>query len=350
MPDPTPFSLVRTMTKTSFDIAVIGATGITGEALLDQLITRDFPVGSLYVLGDEDTVGERVPYGDGSLRVVAAAGFEFPKAQLVFAADETVDPDLIRQALGAGCHVIDVTGRSSFGTDLPPLVAGVNEHAIAACATQRFYRNPSCTSILLWKVLKPVYDLCGIERIDVTVLQAVSERGRQGIEELAGQTARLLNVQPIESGIFPGQIAFNVLGDTGIEAESGFSPQELQIMAEAKQLLADDSVIVNPTFLTVPVFYGDTLVCTLWTLDPCDAETIVRQWSDVEGVKFLPASADNCPAPVNMAGSAEIHVTRLGPDPVDPRGLKVCLVADCSRAGLARNSVQIAEILVKGYL
>ncbi|HID49233.1 MAG TPA: aspartate-semialdehyde dehydrogenase, partial [Chromatiales bacterium] len=181
------------MTGACFDIAVTGATGITGEAVLDQLLSREFPVGNLHLLGEQDAVGERVPFGDGSLRVVAADGFAFPKVQLVFAAGEARDPDLIARAIEAGCHVIDVGGRSGFETDLPPVVAAVNEHAIALCATQRFYRNPSCTSILLWKVLKPVYDLCGIERVDVTVLQAVSERGRRGIEELAGQTARLLN-------------------------------------------------------------------------------------------------------------------------------------------------------------
>ena len=339
------------MTSKSIDVAVIGAAGIVGEAVLDQLVERDFPVGRIHALGGEESAGERVEYGDSTLRVEAAAGFDFTTVSLVFVASEEADDSTwIARAIDAGCHVIDVTGRSEFTTDLPPVVAGVNEFVIDECAAQRYFRNPSCTSIFLWQALKPVYDLCGIERIDVTVLQAVSDRGREGVEELAGQTARLLNAQPMESKIFFDQIAFNVLADTGIDAESGFTHQEIRLRIEAKRLLADDSVTVNATFLTVPVFYGDTLVCNVLTLDPCDPDTVTAQWREGSGVKFLPASADTCSAPVTMAGSNEIHVTRLVPDPVDPRGLKVCLVADCSRAGLARNSVQIAEILVKGYL
>jgi aspartate-semialdehyde dehydrogenase len=333
------------------NVAVVGAHGIAGEALLDVLALRQFPIGQLYILGHGDMVGESIQYDNNSYRVADAGGFDFSKAQLVFlASDESDSADIIPQATGAGSFLIDVTSQTGFVTELPPILVGVNEHAVTECIEQRYFRNPGSTSILIWQVLKPVYDLLGIERLDVMVLQAVAAQGRQGVAELAGQTARLLNAQPIETSIYPAQIAFNVLTDSRVEPDTGFSEDEVRVITEARRLLGDESVVVNPIFLTVPVFYGDTLVSTLIARDPCDLEAVTQLWNNHSGVKFLPTTADKFPTPVSVATSDEIHICRVRQDPVDPRGMTLSIVADCSRAGLARNGVQIAEILVKGYL
>jgi aspartate-semialdehyde dehydrogenase len=346
-----PSEIFRKPMSKTFDIAVVGATGIAGEALLDQLAARRFPIGTLYALGNEDAVGERVQYGEGSIRVADIAGFDYSLVQLVFLApDESDRADIIPRAIEAGCYVIDVTSQAGFETDLPPVLAGVNEHAIASCIAQRYFRNPSCASMLIWPVLKPIYDLFGIDRVDVTILQAVSGRGRQGLEELASQTANLLNAKPIEIATFPAQIAFNAISYAEVEQDSEFSADEMRIMSEARILLGDAAVIVNPIFLTIPVFYGDCLVCTLILRDPGELEEVIQAWNRNKEVKFQPVSADTFPTPVSTAGSAKIHICRVRQDPVDPRGLSLALVGDCSRAGMARNSVQIAEILVKDYL
>lgn len=339
------------MTK-KIDVAVIGATGIIAEALIDILEQRNFPVEKFYPLETSDAVGERVTFKGSSITTQDAFGFDFSAVQLVFLAGEKIlNAEIITRVVETGCFIIDAGLHTSLEQSLPPIIAGVNDNLITSYVDNRIITNPSCTSILLWRVLKPIYDYMGIERVDATVLKAVSGSGRGGVEELAGQTANLLNARPITSKVFPAQIAFNVLPVIGDMQDTGFTTDEIKIIAESKSILGDDSIIINPALLTVPVFFGDNLVLNLICRDPCDIEEVESLWNQVNGVKFFVDSADNSPTAVTMAAGIDtIHVSRVRRDPVDPRGLTLCLVADCTRAGIAINSVQIAEILVKSYL
>lgn len=179
------------MSKT-YDVAVVGATGAVGETMLSILAERKFPVGKVYALASSRSVGKRVEFGDKTLVVEDLATFDFSKTPIgLFSAGGSISKEFAPKAAAAGCVVIDNTSEFRYVDDIPLVVPEVNPHAIANYTTKGIIANPNCSTIQMLVALKPIYDAVGIERINVCTYQAVSGTGKEAIEELAGQTARL---------------------------------------------------------------------------------------------------------------------------------------------------------------
>ena len=195
-----------------FDIAVVGATGVVGEALLGILAGRKFPVGTVYALASERSLGKDVAFGNRSLPVDDLATFDFSKTQIaLFSAGGSVSAEYAPIAAAAGCVVIDNTSHFRYDDDIPLVVPEVNPDAIADYKNRGIIANPNCSTIQMVVALKPIYDSVGIERINVATYQAVSGAGRSAVEELAKQTAALLNGRPVELQGDNRQIAFNAV-------------------------------------------------------------------------------------------------------------------------------------------
>ena len=244
------------MSKT-YDVAVVGATGAVGETMLSILAERNFPVGKVYALASSRSVGKRVEFGDKTLVVEDTDKFDFSKVQIgLFSAGASISEKYAPIAVAAGCVVIDNTSQFRYDDDVPLVVPEVNPHAIANHKTRGIIANPNCSTIQMLVALKPIYDAVGIERINVATYQAVSGTGKDAIEELAGQTARLLNAKPLESKVYPKQIAFNVLPQIDVFMDNGYTKEEMKMVWETRKIFEDDSIMVNPTAVRVPVFYG----------------------------------------------------------------------------------------------
>ncbi len=200
--------------------------------------------------------------------------------------------------------------------------------------------------------LKPIYDAVGIERINIATYQAVSGTGKEAVDELAEQTAALLNGKPITPKIYPRQIAFNVVPHCDIFLENGYTKEEMKIVWETRKILGDDSILVNPTAARVPVFYGHSEAVHLETREKLTAEAARALLRKAPGVSVIDDRADGgYPTAVSdSAGTDPVFVGRIREDISHPRGLDFWVVSDNVRKGAALNSVQIAEILVKDYL
>jgi len=200
--------------------------------------------------------------------------------------------------------------------------------------------------------LKPLYDAAGIERINVCTYQAVSGTGKEAIEELAGQTAQLLNGNSAESRVYPKQIAFNVLPQIDVFQENGYTKEEMKMVWETWKIMEDDSIKVNPTAVRVPVFYGHSEALHIETRDKLTAEQATALLSKAPGVEVLDERVDGgYPTAVTEgAGKDSVYVGRIREDISHPKGLDLWIVADNVRKGAALNSIQIAEILVREYL
>jgi aspartate-semialdehyde dehydrogenase len=197
--------------------------------------------------------------------------------------------------------------------------------------------------------LKPIYDAVGIDRINVSTYQAVSGAGKRAIEELATQTARLLNGQPIECDIFPKQIAFNTLPHIGDFSENGYTLEEMKMVWETHKIFEDESIQVNPTCVRVPVFHGHSEAVHIETsasLSAADARSLLE---NAPGVVVVDDTSDGSyPTPVsNSAGEDPVYVGRIRQDLSSERGLNLWIVSDNLRKGAALNSIQIAEVLIK---
>ncbi len=183
------------MNKT-FDVAVVGATGAVGETMLSILAERKFPVGKVYALASSRSAGKKVEFGNTMLTVEDADTFDFSKVQIgLFSAGASISEVLAPKAAAAGCVVIDNTSQFRYDDDIPLVVPEVNPHAIARHKNRGIIANPNCSTIQMLVALKPIHDAVGITRINVATYQAVSGTGKEAIEELATQTANLLNVK-----------------------------------------------------------------------------------------------------------------------------------------------------------
>lgn len=336
-----------------YNIAVVGATGAVGETMLSILEERDFPVDKVYALASNRSLGKRIPFKGGALKVEDLAEFDFSKADIgLFSAGASISAEYAPLAAAAGCVVIDNTSYFRYDDDIPLVIPEVNPEKIAECKNRGIIANPNCSTIQMLVALKPIYDVAGIDRINVCTYQAVSGTGKPGIEEVVKQTAKLLNGKPIETKVYPKQIAFNVLPQIDIFMDNGYTKEEMKMVWETKKILEDDSVKVNATAVRVPVFYGHSEAIHIETKRKIDADTVRDLLLNAAGVTVLDERQDGGypTAVTESSGKDDVFVGRIREDISHAQGIDLWVVSDNVRKGAALNSVQIAEVLVKKYI
>ena len=335
------------------NVAVVGATGAVGEAMIEILESRDFPVDTLYPLASSRSVGKSVQFRGKRHSVQDLSAFDFSQTPIgLFSAGGDISAEFAPVAAAAGCVVIDNTSHFRRDSDIPLVIPEVNRGAIADYKQRGIIANPNCSTIGMLVALKPLYDAVGIERINVATYQAVSGTGKAAIEELAGQTARLLNGKAPEAEVYPKQIAFNVLPHIDQFQDNGYTREEMKMVWETQKILDDPEVLVNPTCVRVPVFYGHAEAVHIETGEPITAERAIELLEAADGVTVLDRLEDGgYPTPVtDAAGADSVFVGRVRADISHPRGLNLWVVADNVRKGAALNSVQSAEVLLSEYL
>ncbi len=335
-----------------FNVAVVGATGAVGETMIRVLEDRKFPVDKLFALASSRSAGKRVEYRGDWLAVTDLADFDFSQVQIaLFSAGSEVSAEYVPVATAAGAVVVDNTSCFRRDDDIPLVVPEVNPEAIGDYTKRGIIANPNCSTIQMLVALKPIYDAVGITRINVCTYQAVSGTGQKAIEELASQTAALLSARPLESSVYPKQIAFNVLPQIDKFEDNGYTREEMKMVWETRKIFADESILVNPTAVRVPVFFGHSEAIHIETREPIDAETATGLLEQAAGVKVVDLREDGgYPTAVTEAADTDpVYVGRIRKDISHERGLNLWVVADNVRKGAATNSVQIAEQLVKNY-
>jgi len=335
------------------DIAVVGATGAVGETMLSILAERKFPVGKVYALASARSAGKKVAFGDTYLTVEDLATFDFSKVQIgLFSPGGSVSREYAPKAAAAGCVVIDNTSEFRYDDDVPLVVPEVNAHAIAMHTNKGIIANPNCSTIQMLVALKPLHDQFGITRINVATYQAVSGSGKEAMEELAAQSAALLNGKPAETSVYPKQIAFNVLPHIDAFQDNGYTREEMKMVWETRKIFEDPDILVNPTAVRVPVFYGHSEALHIETREKCSAEQARAILEQAEGVELLDTREDGGypTAITEAAGHDPVYVGRIREDISHDHGLNLWVVSDNVRKGAALNSVQIAECLLRDYL
>ena len=336
-----------------FNVAVVGATGAVGEAMFSILAERRFPVKNIYALASRRSAGSTVRFNGESLVVRDLDAFDFSGVEIgLFSPGATVSEIFAPKAAAAGCVVIDNTSRFRYETDVPLVVPEVNPHAVSGFKNRGIIANPNCSTIQMVVALKPIYDAAGIERINVCTYQSVSGTGREAIDELTIQSKAMIDGEPVRTHVYPRQIAFNVLPHIDDFQANGYTKEEMKMVWETRKILEDESLLVNPTAVRVPVYYGHSEAIHVETkrkLTAPEARTLLRA---AAGVTVLdePAPGGYPTAVTDAAGRDAVYVGRIREDISHPRGLNMWVVSDNLRKGAALNSIQIAEMLVKSYL
>lgn len=336
-----------------YNVAMVGATGAVGEALLSILEEREFPVGELVPLASERSAGSKVKFAGKEVTVRDLARYDFAGIDIAFfSAGGSVSREHAPRAAAAGAVVIDNTSEFRYVDDVPLVVSEVNPHAIAEYTARNIIANPNCSTMQMLVALAPIHRAVGIDRINVATYQSVSGAGRSGMEELGHQTAELLNFQDVKPVKFPAQIAFNVIPHIDVFVDNGYTKEEMKMVWETRKILEDDSIQVNPTCVRVPVFYGHSEAVHIETREKIDAAAARELLEAAEGVVVVDERKDGgYPTAVGHAsGKDPVFVGRIREDISHPNGLDLWVVSDNIRKGAALNAVQVAEILVREYL
>ncbi|HFC92625.1 MAG TPA: aspartate-semialdehyde dehydrogenase [Leucothrix mucor] len=337
----------------TYDVAVVGATGAVGEVMLSILAERDFPVGTVYALASERSAGKRVSFGDKTLVVEDLAEFDFSKVQIgLFSPGGAISKVYAPIAAKAGCVVIDNTSEFRYEDDIPLVVPEVNPHAVADYTNRGIIANPNCSTIQMLVALKPIHDAVKITRINVATYQAVSGSGTPAIEELASQTAALLGMKDVKTNVYPKQIAFNVLPQIDVFLDNGYTKEEMKMVWETRKIFEDDDILVNPTAVRVPVFYGHSEAVHIETREKISVDYAKELLNAASGVVVIDERKDGgYPTAVTDGVNTDpVYVGRLREDISYHNGLNMWVVADNVRKGAALNSIQIAELLIQEYL
>jgi len=324
------------------NIAVVGASGAVGEVMLSILADQGYRVDHVTAVASERSAGQDVEFGNAQLEIVDLAHFDFSTVDYaLFSAGGSVSKEYAPQAAAAGAIVIDNTSAFRYDDDIPLVVPEVNAHALEGIEGGCIIANPNCSTIQMVVALAPIHERVGISRINVATYQSVSGAGRDGLQELAMQTAERLNFKPPKVSKFAQPIAFNVLPQIDVMLANGYSREEMKMLWETQKIFEDPDVLVNATAVRVPVFFGHA--------EAVHFET--RKDISIEEVRQLLSDAPIHPTPVtHAAGKDPVYVGRLRRDLSHPRGIDMWVVADNIRKGAALNAVQIMDTLEKNKL
>jgi len=330
-----------------FHVAVVGATGAVGETMLAILAERNFPIATLSLLASSRSAGGEIEFDGKKIKVQDLATFDPSGVDIaLFSAGGSVSKEFGPKFAAAGAVVIDNSSAFRYDDDVPLVVSEVNPEALKN-RPRGIIANPNCSTMQMLVALAPLHRQYGIQRINVATYQSVSGGGRSALEELGKQTGQLLSFQDIDPQRFPVQIAFNLIPHIDDFQDNGFTKEEMKLVWETRKILGDDSILVNPTAVRVPVFYGHSEAVTIETRDKVTPDAARELLSRSPGVEVVDKhEAGGYPTPVTHAsGTDAVYVGRIREDLSHPRGLNLWIVSDNIRKGAALNAVQLAELV-----
>ncbi len=330
-----------------YDVAVVGASGMIGEAMMSILEERDFPVRNIYPLGSERSAGTALEFQGETVHIGLLSEFDFSRVQYgLFSAGASISDVFAPKAAEQDCTVIDNTSRFRYDPDIPLVIPEINGDVLSD--EDRLIANPNCSTIQMLVALKPIYDAVGIDRINVCTYQSVSGAGRSAVNELADQSVALLNGRDPEVSVAPRQIAFNAIPHIDVFQENGYTKEEMKMVWETRKIFNDDAIRVNPTTVRIPVFFGHSESVHVETKEKITAVQARELLKSTEGITVIddPDGLEYPTAVTDAANRDDVFVGRIREDISHEFGLNMWVVSDNVRKGGALNSIQIAEYLI----
>lgn len=333
----------------TLDIAVVGATGLVGEALVELLEERDFPVATLYLLASGESAGKSVAFRGRNIRVGKLDDFDFAKVRLAFVSvGAEAAAECAARALQAGCSVIDLSGASLNNAAAVLAQACVNGAAVETLQLPALIAAPAAPAAEVAEVLAALRGVLELRQVNVSACLSASALGREGVQELARQTAELLNARPLEPRLVDRQFAFNMLAQLGGVDEQGYSPVERRVAAELAVLFPELKDGLSVTCSLAPVFFGDTVMLSIKATAQVSLSAVSAALEAAEGIELV---EDDYPTVIGDAqGQDRVYVGRLRTGLTDSRELNLWIASDNVRKGAALNAVNLGELLIKHYL
>lgn len=325
-------------------VAIVGVTGAVGELMRQVLLERAFPIASIKFLASARSVGKQIDFAGEKRPVELLTPEAFAGVDLVLSSTPAaVSREYSPLAAKAGAIVVDNSSAWRMDPDVPLVVPEVNAHALAHIP-KGIVANPNCSTIQMVVALKPLHDLARIRRVVVATYQASSGKGATGLVDLDGQIAALAAGRPLPApSAHVDHLAGNVLTHDWKWGEDGYNEEELKMMRETRKIMGDQTILVSPTCVRVPVRVGHSEAINVEFSRPVDPAEACEALRHAPGVVLVEGNA--APTPLQAAGRDEVFVGRVRRDPSNPNALNLWVVADNLRKGAASNAVQIAQKL-----
>ncbi len=326
-------------------IAVVGASSLIGEALIQELNARKFPRAELHALDEERHLGRPLA-SDASASDVAR--FDFSRVDLAFFCGRAALSESHAEAAAAHAWVIDSSTTFRTREGVPLIAADVNAEALKGMGGRGLVALPGSASVALATALAPLHALAGLERAEVATYHAVSGSGRAAMDELAGETVAMLSGKRARGRAFGRQIAFNVIPQVDALEADGGSREERRLWQETRRILGLPQLAINATAVRVPVFFGHSLAVHASFERPVSVPEAARALHRSMGLCLIEAdNAAEFPTPATFATAPDkVYVGRLRADLTRDQALNFWIVADNVRKCAAYNAVSVAQILV----
>ena len=332
-------------------VAIAGATGAVGRTMLSILEERDFPLSGLRLLASERSAGKTVETKWGSITIENLETTDPTGLDIaLFSAGGDRSRAYAPKFAEAGCVVVDNSSAFRMRDDIPLVVAGVNDHAVAT--HDGIIANPNCTTMALMMAAGPLHRAAGLRAMTATSYQSVSGSGMAAMDALVRQNKELgARRQALVDGTWedPGSdmyarpIAWNVLPLAGNETEQGYTDEEWKLVNETRKILEAPDVAVEPMCVRVPVMVGHGIAATMFFDRPIDEVEAAEVIKAGPGVQVW---EDKVPTPLDSAGIDDVLVGRIRPTLGHVGGVSLWAVGDNLRKGAALNTVEIAQLLI----
>ena len=326
-----------------FNVAVVGATDITGQEIIRVLEQRKFPVASIQLLSPDHPSGAKLLFDHKRIEVREAKGELFRDVDIAFfAAGADISRRLARLAAAAGAAVIDNSSAFRMNPTVPLVVPEVNPGDIEW--HKGMIASPKCSTIQMVVALYPLHKINPIKRIVVSTYESVSSSGSAALKEMTSQARLVLEGRRVCPHVYSHQIAFNVLPEIGVFLDNGYTKEEQRIAEETRKILHTEDIAISATCVRVPVWFGHSEAVNVEFSSPITPEEARRIFAQAPGVRVLDDPIVSFyPQPWAASGSDNVFVGRIRKDTSHPNGLVMWIVADNLRKGAALNAVQIAE-------
>jgi len=332
--------------KSSYNIALVGATGAVGDAFLRIFEERNFPIDNLKLLASARSAGKKLIFKDKSYIVEELNANSFNDIDIAFfSAGASRSIEFAHIAVKAGAVVIDNSSAFRLDKDVPLIVPEVNPEDVFK--HNGIIANPNCTTILMVLPLKPLHDYAKIKQVFVASYQSTSGAGAAAMQELITQTKDWVEGNEIKSEVFPYQILFNVIPHVDDFTDNGYTKEEMKMFSETRKILNDEDIKVSATCVRVPILSAHSEAITIITDKKISVSKAVELLKQSKGIKILDdVNKKVYPMPLDASGQDLCYVGRIREDIAFENGLSFFISGDQLRKGAATNAIQIAELLI----
>lgn len=338
------------------NVAILGATGAVGQEFIRLIEERKFPFAGLKLLASSRSAGKKITVCGKEYTVEEAKPESFEHVDIALFAGGSISKTLAPEAVKRGAVVIDNSSTFRMDPDVPLVVPEINPEDIRT--HHGIIANPNCSTIIMLMALKPIHDISPIRRIVVSTYQAVSGAGKEGIDELYGETAAEARGEAYEPRILPSAslakhypIAYNLIPQIDVFLDTDYTKEEMKMVNETHKIFHDDSIGITPTAVRVPVVRSHAESIYIETEAPVSVEEAKKAIEAFPGaaVKDNPQEQEY-PMPLDTSNKNDVLVGRIRKDLVAPNGLNLWVCGDQIRKGAALNALQIAEYMIHNDL